>query len=280
MKKEGGFETLLFGPEKGPRESRRDSTVMSGKGKVQTNPDKVTANMSRKETPEADATIEVSKVVEDTGLRKKTEFEKSVQSTRSATDNFPSESMKIQPSGSNSNSNSKRGIMDADADGVGDTVIINSKSASAVTDPFLTHLSDTIENRSNDHISQSDSGPFREKRRGVHFSETLGDGDWENICIDTTPFTIVPTEEGYGFAQNLEEKSTLEDGTMNLTIPSESKASTKEGDAISRTESAKAEQVFCDQMSSSLFLSNSPLESESDKVNERSQHERKGCTAP
>ena len=273
MKKEGGFETLLFGPERGPRESRRNSTVMSGKGKVQIDPDKVTANMSRKETVEGDATTVVSKVVRDTGLSKKTEFEKSVQSTRSATDNFPSVSMKNQSSDSNCNSDSTRGIMDADADGVGDTVIINSKSASAVTDPFVTHLSDTIENRSNDHISLSDSGPFREKRRGVHFSETLGDGDWENICIDTTPFTIVPSEEGYGFAQGLDQKSTLDDGTMNLTIPTESKASTKEGDAISRTESAKAEQVFCEQMSSSLFSSNSPLESESDKVNERSQHE-------
>ena len=279
MKKEGGIETLLFGPDKGPRESRRNSAVMSGK--VQTGPDKRTANMSKsdqavggderereRERERIEATTEVTETVRDTGRGKKSGIVKSVQNTKSTTDSHPKESVKIQSSSSSRCRGS--GIIDADGEGDrdGDTIIIDNKSAPADSGPSLPlpRFSDTSEDSIMDHISLSDSGPFREKRRGVHFSETLGDGDWENICIDATPFTIVPTEEGYGFAQGLEEKSMLKDATLNLTLPSEGKVSVKEGEAIARTASANAEQIFCDEMSSSLFSSNSPLESESDKV--------------
>jgi hypothetical protein len=146
----------------------------------------------------------------------------------------------------------------------------------------------------------ADRGPFRESRKAVHFSESLED-NWEEVCVDVTPFTIKATLEededdedeggimpaflgsGSDFTRNPLQESFVarqsdydeaqrkaealvrvseEDDEDDFGSPSHSLSHP------STCATPEAELEFLESISASLSLSaaDSPLESESEKV--------------
>ena len=271
MKTEGGIETFLFGSDSGPRAVRKNSTVMSrkesgGPGKGIFSLFKEEEILGAGEIERKEKMGEILHVDEGRELRSSSGFVNSVQHSRSSATSSHSP-VSTRSLSSSSEIQDTDAVVDAEADG--DTVVVQYAGSNTVEISLLPQCTDNVGNSSSNYTLLSNSGPFRESRRAVHFSESLKDGDWEDICVDVTPFTISSVEQAKGLEQVSKSMSMGE--SIDIKHPSEGSACEKEGEKefrgpTPRTASANAEQVFCDAMSSSLFSPDSPLESESEKV--------------
>lgn len=136
----------------------------------------------------------------------------------------------------------------------------------------------------------ADQGPFRESRKAVHFSESIEDS-WEDVRIDVAPFTSRPA------IMSLSSDESKVDTPDDSTVPSSSSASSsvpipleqsfmvpqseyiqaqRKADAAAKEAVLAAEQrfgdvtaaelVFCESISTSLGSADSPLETDSEKV--------------
>jgi hypothetical protein len=146
----------------------------------------------------------------------------------------------------------------------------------------------------------ADRGPFRESRKAVHFSESLEDS-WEEVCVDVTPFTIKATIEededdeddvgvipaflgsGSDFTRNplqesfvarqsdYDEAQRKAEALVRVSEEDEDDDFGSPSHSLSHPSTCatpEAELEFLESISASLSLSaaDSPLESESEKV--------------
>lgn len=297
MKKEGGIETLLFGPS--AARSSRKASVSGGK-----------ADKGKGET-------EGGEIKKDHQPTTSSAFADSVmRPTRSGDDNVKkSGSGPGQGPGPGQGKDAMKSVDSED-----DVVLVVSDDAlpapAAVTTaataataglgttsgspgsgsslfPRVDSASDPS-GAETDHsysYALADRGPFRESRKAVHFSESLED-NWEEVCVDVTPFTIKATleededdDEEAGFqpaflsAGSDFTRSPLRDSFV--ARQSDYVEAQRKADALVRISddddesdpppasanaTPEAELEFLESISASLSAADSPLESESEKV--------------
>lgn len=321
VKREGGFETLLFGPDSS-RHSRKNSalpthdsndTSSSGRGKgtwtrvpesssaaagvsggVSSSSSSGGGGGSVKGVLDADAVssssslpqpLSLPRPVQDANNTGHTGHEGTVtdlkSSSRDSLSEYAEDSVMVSSEGS-----------DVYASAASLTLFDLTDIQDQDTD--YTAVLSSEEGHDYMHPGQ---GPFsgKEPRRAVRFSENVED-NWEEICVDVTPFTTLSmpshTDEEEGLGQHgavTEEVIAVEDTVIprpDTTSQSrqesfmmrqsdyaevQRKAAIAERAAADKAaqllaSNAAAELVFCEAMSTTLSSGDSPLESESDKV--------------
>lgn len=295
MKKEGGIETLLFGPNS-LRSSRKSSVSGGDTGKTDREKEKEKEN-AMKEYNMADD-IKLDELPTSSSA-----FADSVMHPTRSRD----EHVKGLGPGSPGQGKVKNAMKSTDieddgvvvASGDADAAMSTgtSASASAALLPNIDDPSGTeIEAEADYSYLLADRGPFRESRKAVHFSESLED-NWEEVCVDVTPFTIKATLEEDEDDEDEEGVqppflSSGSDFTRNplqesfVARQSDYDEAQRKAEALVRVSeddddfgspspshpppvaTPEAEMEFFESISASLSLSaaDSPLESESEKV--------------
>ena len=305
VKREGGFETLLFGPDNSkstksirknrvvpnpqnpqplPTHDSNDTTSSSGGqgtwNHVGESPVAVDAGYNVIGVHDADVVSvqDIGNTGHDGNLSGLTGMRSSVDSLSEYAD----DSVMVSSEGSNAYASAASlsqyditDIQDADVDvDVDYTAILSSEEEHDYLHPGL--------------------GPFSGTRRAVRFSENVED-NWEEICVDVTPFTTltmpphieVEDEQLVGDDVRAVEDTvisrpdTLSQSRQESFMMRQSdyaevqrkaaiaeKAAADKAAALSAS-TAAAELVFCEAMSTTLSSGDSPLETESEKVSLR-----------
>ena len=293
VKREGGLETLLFGP---------DSTKSGRKNSAQPPPTHVTIDNSSSSggmgtwnrVGESSVVMNSYGHVISEGVDAQGVHDVDVASTQNIND--------TGREGNLAGSNGIKSSIDSLSEYAEDSVMVSSEgsdayaSAASLSQYDITEVQDhdidyaAILSSEEEHdYMHPGQGPFRGPRRAVRFSESVED-NWEEICVDVTPFTTL------SLPPHVEEDQHVIDGIRaveDTVIPrpdmlsqyrqesfmmrqsdyaevqrkagiAEKAAADKAAAILAST--AAAELVFCEAMSTTLSSGDSPMETESEKV--------------
>ena len=308
VKREGGFETLLFGPDnsKSTKSTRKNSVVPN----PQPQPQPLPTHDSNDTTSSSGGQgtwnhVGESPVAVDTGYNVIGVHDADVVSVQD-----------IGNTGHNGNLSGLIGMrssIDSLSEYAEDSVMVSSEgsdayaSAASLSQYDIQDIQDTdadvdvdyaaiLSNGEEHDYLHPGLGPFSGTRRAVRFSENVED-NWEEICVDVTPFTTLtmpPHIEVEDDQLVVDDVRAVEDTVIATTRPdtlSQSrqesfmmrqsdyaevqrkaaiaeKAAADKAAALSAS-TAAAELVFCEAMSTTLSSGDSPLETESEKVSLR-----------
>ena len=303
VKREGGFETLLFGPDnsKSTKSIRKNSVVPNPQ-----NPQPLPTHDSNDTTSSSGGQgtwnhVGESPVAVDTGYNVIGVHDADVVSVQ----DIGNTGHEVNLSGLTG----MRSSVDSLSEYAEDSVMVSSEgsdayaSSASLSQYEITDTQDADVDVDYAAILSSEEehdylhpglGPFSGTRRAVRFSENVED-NWEEICVDVTPFTTLtmpPHIEVEDEQLAVDDVRAVEDTVISrpdtLTQSRQEsfmmrqsdyaevqrkaaiaeKAAADKAAALSAS-TAAAELVFCEAMSTTLSSGDSPLETESEKVSLR-----------
>ena len=296
VKREGGFETFLFGPDSSKNGNGRKNSVVplpthDSNDTSSSSGGTGTWNRVGESSVVMDGGYNVRKGADEEGVR---DVDVDVDADLVSQD--------VNHTGHEGNISGIKGSVDSLSECAEDSVMVSSDGSDAYASAASLSQYDVtdIQGQEIDYaaILRSDEehdymhpvqGPFSGPRRAVRFSESVED-NWEDICVDVTPFTTLSLPSHAEDEQHaIEEVTIAEDTVIPRPDPlsqsrqesfmmrqsdyaevqrkagiAEKAAADKAAALLAST--AAAELVFCEAMSTTLSSGDSPVETESEKV--------------